>query len=259
MPSIQVFGVQVHYRLDGAADAPLLMLSNSLGTDVSMWEAQLPSLTQRFRVLRYDTRGHGGSAVTPGPYSIELLGRDALGLLDALRLERVRFCGLSMGGMIGMWLGIHAPERVDKLALCNTAALIGPADRWNTRIEAVRSRGMDSIATGVLGGWCTAEFVARAPEEMQRLRAVLVATPPAGYIACCEAVRDADQREAAAQIRIPTLVLSGTYDQATPPADARFLAKTIAGARYIELPAAHLSNIEAAEDFSAALRRFMSA
>lgn len=258
MLTIDAGTTQLRYTFEGPANAPVLVLSNSLGTDVSMWQAQLPAFNRPFRVLRYDTRGHGGSTPTAGPYTIEQLGGDVLGMLDALGLERVSFCGLSMGGMIGMWLAAHAPERVERLALCNTAARIGPAERWNARIDMVEQGGLEAIATAVLGGWFTPAFAARAPREMQRMRDMLVATLAAGYIACCAAVRDADLRATLPQIRAPTLVISGSHDVATPPADGRLLSEHIAEARYVELPAAHLSNIEAAEDFNAAVMTFMS-
>jgi 3-oxoadipate enol-lactonase len=209
-------------------------------------------------VLRYDSRGHGQSAVSPGPYTIEQLSRDALHLMDALGIERARFCGLSMGGMVGQWLGTHAPQRVDRLMLCNTSALIGPPEVWNARIDAVRSGGMAAIVDAVLARWFTAAFLARATDAVAQTRAMLLGTPADGYVASCAAVRDMDQRESAARIAVPTLVIAGTHDVATPPADGRFLAERIKGARYVELPAAHLSNLEAAPAFTGALTEFLA-
>jgi 3-oxoadipate enol-lactonase len=162
MAFADIDGGRLHYRVDGAADAPTLMLSNSLGTNLSMWEAQVPALSRHFRVLRYDSRGHGQSTVSPGPYSIAQLARDALVLLNALDLERAHFCGLSMGGMIAMWLAVHAPERIDRLVLCNTAPRIAPPELWNTRIETVRNGGMKAITDGVIGAGSLKLFIARA-------------------------------------------------------------------------------------------------
>ena len=258
MAFVDIDGGRLHYRVDGAADAPALVLSNSLGTSLSMWETQLPTLSRHFRVLRYDSRGHGQSTVTPGPYSIELLARDALVLLNALDLERVHFCGLSMGGMIGMWLAIHAPERINRLVLSNTAPRIAPPELWNTRIETVRNGGMKAITDGVIGRWFTQAFIARAPEAVEAVRQGLLSTPPEGYIGCCAAIRDMDQRGEVEQIQAPTLVISGTHDVATTPADGRFLVERIAGARYTELAAAHLSNIEAADQFTEAVLKFLN-
>ena len=248
----------IHYRFDGADDAPVVMLSNSLGTNLSMWDAQLPALTRRYRVLRYDSRGHGQSAVTPGPYTIEQLARDAIGLLDALGVAQVRFCGLSMGGMVGQWLGANAAPRLSRLVLCNTAARIGTPEIWNARIAAVDKGGMAAIVDAVLARWYSAPFIASAPNAIDATRQMLLTTPAAGYVASCAAVRDMDQRASAASIAVPTLVISGTHDAVTPAADGRFLAEHIAGARYVELAAAHLSNIEAEADFTSALTAFLA-
>jgi 3-oxoadipate enol-lactonase len=257
MPFVDLAGFRAHYRIDGPASAPVVMLSNSLGADLSMWDPQIAALTQRYRVLRYDTRGHGQSSAPPGPYTIEGHARDALGLLDALAMPRVRFCGLSMGGMTGQWLGIHAAERIDKLVLASTAAKIGTNETWNARIDAVRKGGIDSIADAVLARWFTPHFLASAPDVVAKVRAIMIAASPDGYIACCIGIRAADFREAVGRIRVPTLVVSGAHDVSTPPQDGRFLADRIEGARYVELPAAHVSNIEVASAFTGALMEFL--
>ncbi|MEO8509572.1 MAG: 3-oxoadipate enol-lactonase [Betaproteobacteria bacterium] len=259
MPIADLANTRLHYRLDGPATARVLMLSNSLGTDLGMWEPQMPALTRDFRVLRYDTRGHGLSAVAVGPYSIEDLGRDAVALLDHLALDRVDFCGLSLGGMTGMWLGIHAPQRVRRLVLANTAARIVPPDLWNARIERVNAGGMAAISDAVLARWFSAEFIAREPATLAAMKAMMERVPPEGYVACCAAVRDMDQRGEVAGIAAPTLVIVGKDDAATPPAEGEFLAAEIAGARIVRLPAAHLSNVELAPAFTAALSSFLSA
>ena len=258
MEFLQVKNVRLHYRFDGSEKLPVLVLSNSLGTDLSMWDVQMTALTRHFWVLRYDTRGHGASEVVPGPYTIEQLGRDVLGLLDGLGIERVSFAGVSLGGMTGMWLALHAANRLDRLALCNTAAFIGPRDIWDTRIAAVRQGGMAAIAEGVLARWFRKPFLEENPPEVQQVRQTLLATAPEGYMAACAAVRDMDQREAVRRIEVPTLVIAGSEDLATPPVDGKYLAEQIRNARYVELKGAHLSNIEAAEPFTRELVQFLT-
>jgi 3-oxoadipate enol-lactonase len=252
-------GVRLFHRWDGAAGAPVLLLSNSLGTALEMWDPQIPAFAERFRVLRYDMRGHGRSPVPPGPYSIAELGRDVLALLDANGVDRVRFCGLSMGGMTGMWLGCHAPERLEKLVLCNTSAQLGSPDQWNIRISIVQNEGMKGVAEGVIGRWFTPEFREREPQEVERVRRMLLETPPAGYAACCAAIRDQDQRDAICAVSVPTLVVAGARDPATPPEHSRIIASKIPGARIVELDAAHLSNIEARHEFTTSVLDFLAA
>ncbi len=238
--------------------APVLVFSNSLGADYSMWHGQAAEFQGKFQVLRYDTRGHGQSAVTPGPYSIEQLARDVLGLLDELRFERAHFCGLSMGGSTGMWLALNAPQRLNKLVLCNTAAKIGTAATWNPRIEAVRSGGMKAISSAVIERWFTPSLRAKDPAAVAATLKTIEQTNPEGYAACCAAIRDFDCRKLLGKIRVPTQVITGTHDPATPPADGRFLAEQIPGARYAELDSAHLSNIEANDRFNRELLAFLN-
>jgi len=257
MPMIESEGARIHYRFDGNEDGPVVIFSNSLGTNLSMWDAQLPALAARFRVLRYDTRGHGESSVTPGPYSIMQLGRDVVRLLDELEIERAHFCGLSMGGMTGMWLGVYAATRIERLVLCNTAAKIGTPEIWNARIEAVRQGGMAAIADAVIQRWFTPAFIARAPDAIERTRQVILSTPPEGYIANCSAIRDMDQRETISRISTSTLVITGARDPVATPSDARYIIERVAGAHYAELDAAHLSNIEAADRFTQVLLQFL--
>ena len=259
MPFVDANGLRIHYALTGDAAAPVVVLSNSLGTYFTMWDLQAPVLEKRFRLLRYDTRGHGRTGVTPGPYSIEQLGRDLLGLLDGLKLGRVHFCGLSMGGMIGQWLGIHAPERIHRLVLCSTSPKIGTLEIWNARIEAIRKAGMSAVATAVVERWFTPEFRARAPQPAVALLGLLQSTSPDGYIACCEAIRDADLREAVASIRAPVQVMMGARDPATPAADGRAMAQRIPGARYVELEGSHICNVETVERFNPELMGFLTA
>jgi 3-oxoadipate enol-lactonase len=255
MPFVEVGDLRTHYALTGDKDA-VLVFSDSLGTDFSMWNPQMSELQRRFRILRYDTRGHGQSSVTSANYTIEQLGRDVLGLLDSLGLDRVHFCGLSMGGMIGMWLGIHAPNRLHRLVLSNTAARIGTKDTWNARIATVRKDGMKSVAAAVIERWFTPEFRASSAEKVARAQHMLENSPPEGYAACCAAIRDMDQRESVAQIKAPTLVIYGASDPVTPASDAQFLTDRIRGSVVVELAAAHLSNVEQADAFTAAVSNF---
>lgn len=257
MPFAKLPDVQIYYEWAGGEDKPVLLFSNSLGTNLHMWASQVNEFKKHFRLLRYDKRGHGQSGVPPGPYSIEQLGWDVVRVLDALKLDRVYFCGLSIGGTTGMWLGANSPNRFQKMALCNTAPKFGAPSAWNTRIEAVRSGGMKAIAGGVLERWLTPEFRVSHPAEAQEVLKMLESANPHGYIGCCEAVRDADMRQSLGQIRVPCLVLSGTHDASATPADGHFLAQNIPGAQYAEIVAAHLSNIEARDDFNAHVLQFL--
>ena len=258
MPILKSGEARIHYALEGQSGTPVLVFSNSLGTNYSMWDPQFPEFRKKFRVLRYDTRGHGQSSLTPGPYSIEQLGKDVVALLDALDLGHVHFCGLSMGGMIGIWLGVNAPERLNKLVLCNTGAKIGTAATWNARIDAVQKNGMKSVASAVVERWFTPPFRQKAPATIANTLKMLEETNPDGYAACCAAVRDFDFRDQLSRIRTSALVISGAHDPATPPADGRFLSQQIPGARYVELNAAHLSNIEDQDRFTNELAAFLN-
>jgi 3-oxoadipate enol-lactonase len=257
VPFVETKDLRMYYELDGPADAPTLVLSNSLGTNLSLWDPQLPVFTQRFRVLRYDSRGHGQTSATQGEYLVELLGRDVLQLLDSLNLQRVNFCGLSVGGMTGMWLGVNAPQRLERLALSNTAPKIGKPDTWNERIRAVREGGTQAVAQQVIERWFTPEFRRNHPEEVAKTRRMIESTSTNGYVGSCAAVRDFDFWEKVSAIRAQTLVLTGTHDSAAPPSDAQKLAKQIPGARYTELPAAHISNVEAASRFTDEVSSFL--
>lgn len=250
-------GCRIHWRLDGPDGAPVLLLSNSLGTDLDMWAPQMPALVKGFRVLRYDSRGHGASDAPPGPYSIELLGQDVLGLIDALGFDKVRFAGLSKGGMVGQWLGANAPERFSHLVLCNTAAEMSPPAPWNARIALVKAQGMGAIVDGVVERWFTEAFRTAHPEAIAPIAAMLRATKVEGYTACCAAVRDMDQRALLSRISVPTLVIGGLHDPATPIAKSHELASGVAGAKLVELDAAHLSNVEQPGAFTAALLSFL--
>ena len=259
MPSVRIQDLEVNYMLTGVPGATVLVFSNSLGANLSMWDPQMPELEKRFYVLRCDTRGEGKTSVTPGSYTIEQLGGDVLHLMDHLGIERAHFCGLSMGGMIGMWLGLNAEKRLSKVVLCNTAAKIGEAEMWNARIENVRKGRMAAVSAAVCERWFTPAFRVHSPEIFAGAQRMIESMPPEGYVACCAAVRDFDARERVCQIRVPTLVITGSQDAATPAADGHSLAEQIPGARYIELNAAHVSNIEASEQFTSELIEFLTA
>jgi 3-oxoadipate enol-lactonase len=248
---------RLHYRLDGDPVRPCLVLSNSLGTGLGMWDAQASALSTDFCVLRYDTRGHGRSDRGRLPFGIGQLGDDVLGLLDHLGIASASFCGISMGGLTGQWLGIHAPRRIERLVLANTAARIGSFDTWSARAGQVRAAGMDAVADGAAARWFTPAFIERAPSTVARLVDALRAQDPRGYAACCDALARADLRDSVAVIAAPTLVVAGEHDPVTTVDDGRRLCERIARAQLVTVPASHISNIEAAEAFTHALRRFL--
>jgi 3-oxoadipate enol-lactonase len=223
-----------------------------------MWDGQAAHFAKKYRVVRYDQRGHGKSGAPAGPYSIERLGRDVLAILNALDIPRVNYCGLSMGGMTGMWLARMAPERFDKMIFANTAPKSQTPDSWNTRIGIINTKGMDAVGDGVMNIWFTKDFQAKSPDTIARMRKTLVATNPTGYIGCCSAIRDMDQRWVISDIRIPSLIIAGRGDNATPLKDSEFMASRIAGSELTVLDAGHISNIEQSAAFTAALEKFLA-
>jgi 3-oxoadipate enol-lactonase len=259
MPFANLPDVKLYYEFSGAEHLPVLVFSNGLGTNLHMWDGQVEAFSQCFRILRYDSRGHGQSGVTPGPYTIEQLSWDVVRFLDVLHIERACFCGLSMGGMIGMFLGVNAPKRFHKLALCNTSSKFGTADTWNTRIQTVQSGGMKAVAPIVLDRWFTPGFRSSHPKETQAVLTMLESANPDGYVASCAAVRDMDLRDVLENIHVPCLVLTGSHDPAGTPEEGHFLTDSIAGAVYVELPASHLSNIEARDEFNRQVLQFLAA
>lgn len=259
MAGLKVGEETFNVEVEGPEGAPYLVLSNSLGTNLQMWDGQMPALTQRFRVIRYDSRGHGKSVAEDGPYSIEQLGRDVIGILDALGVKQAHFMGLSMGGMVGMWLLTHASDRIGKAVLCNTGAFMGSPDIWNARIKAARNGQMESLVPQTIDRWFSKEFQERSPEAVRRIAAMVRSTPPLGYASACAAIRDMDQREAIRSIVNPVLVIVGQHDPATPPSMGGLIAHSIKGARLIDLDAAHLSNIEAEAAFTRAVVTFLTA
>lgn len=257
MPTIDADGCPIHVEASGPERAPVLMLSNSLGTNLHMWDDQVPTFTQHFRLIRYDRRGHGRSGAPEGPYSIERFGRDALAILKALNVKKANWCGLSMGGMVGMWLGANAPERFSKIVLSNTTHYYPDKSGWEDRIKTITERGLAGISDANLERWFTKEFRERAPRTMQRIRDMFVATPLKGYIACVEAIRDMDLREALPKIKAPTLVIAGSRDPATTVPMAEAICAGIPNAKLAVLDAAHLSNIEQPQQFTDAVLDFL--
>ncbi|WKU20301.1 3-oxoadipate enol-lactonase [Advenella alkanexedens] len=257
MSSIQINNETFNYELNGPENTPVLFLSNSLGTTHSMWAKQVDYFSKNFRVLSYDTRGHGESVKNKGPYTLEQLGNDVLQITQALGIEKFSFCGISMGGLIGQWLGIHAPEKLDKLVVCNTAAKIGQEAGWNDRAALVRSEGMNPVADGSAGRWFTEGFVQANPASVNALINGLRQTDAEGYASCCDALAKADLREKIALIKTPTLIVAGSHDPVTTVADADAMAEKIAGSKRVDLDASHLSNIEASEAFNRALEDFL--
>jgi 3-oxoadipate enol-lactonase len=247
-----------HYELVGPHDAPTLVLSHALGTNLTLWDQQVEALRGSFRILRFDTRGHGKSAAPRGPYTLSLLAADLVTLLDELGVSRVHFCGVSMGGLIGQYLAIHHPERVARLVLSNTAAKIGNAEKWDRRIRSVAEGGMSAVFAEVLDGWFSAPFRNLHPPIVTSLASALKATVPEGYIGCCQALRDADLSQHLQQVKAPTLVIAGTKDQATPIASAQFLQQEIRGSQLIALQCAHLACAEAAAEFTNHLNWFLT-
>lgn len=258
MPIETIAGDPFNIRFDGPTDAPVLMLSNSLGTNLSMWDPQISEWSKHFRILRYDSRGHGLSVATDLGFGIDQLGRDALAILDHLGIAKAHWCGLSKGGMVGQWLATHARDRMGRVVLANTAAQMGPPSLWDDRIATARGQGMDALVGGVLERWFSARFREAEPATVARVGTMLTTTPAIGYATCCAAIRDMDQREAIRSVTNPVLVIIGTVDPATPPAAGHLIAEAIPGARTVELDAAHLSNLEQPEAFTKAVLDFLS-
>jgi 3-oxoadipate enol-lactonase len=240
--------VAIHHEVSGPADAPAILLGESLGTTLAMWDGQAP-LAERLRTVRYDHRGHGRSPMPPGPYEIADLGRDVLALMDRLGLDRASHCGVSLGGMVGMWLAANAPERVERLILICTSAHMPPASAWAERAATVRrTGGTETIADAVVERWLTPGYAAERPDVRATLRDMLAGASPEGYAACCDAIRDMDLRPLLGRIEAPTLVISGAEDQAAPPEHQRLIADAIPGARHEVLsPAAHIAPVEQPE------------
>ncbi len=257
MPMIETNGTQIHVELSGRDDAPPLVLSNSLGTDLHMWDDQAGELTKHFRLIRFDRRGHGKSAVPKGPYNMEMLSRDVLGILDALKIKKTNWCGLSMGGMEGMWLGANAPDRFEKMALSNCTDYYADKTPWNDRIKVVRDKGLAAIVSGNMERWFTKGFRDAHPEVIKRFTDAFLSTKLDGYIACGEAVRDMDHRTLIPKIKPPVMFIAGRQDPATTLAIAESMHQRLPGSKLTALDAAHISNAEQPKAYTDALLGFL--
>ena len=240
--------VPLHYTVDGPPDGPTLVLGSSLGTTSALWEPQIPVLAKRLRVVRYDHRGHGQSPAPPGPYQLDQLGSDVLAMMDGLGVQRFHVGGISLGGMVAMWIAAKAPERIDRMTLLCTSAKLGPPEMWQTRARTVRAEGIGAIADTLLGRWVPAEFATRRPDIVENLRAMLMSTPVEGYAGCCAAIETMDLEPDLERVTAPTLVIAGLEDESTPPAHAQRIAAGIAGSRLTLIAgAAHLANVSRPE------------
>jgi 3-oxoadipate enol-lactonase/4-carboxymuconolactone decarboxylase len=241
---------RLHYRIDGPAEGAPVLLINSLGTTLELWSAQVAAWSRTYRVIRYDARGHGGSSVPPGEYTLDDLGRDAEAVLDAAGVDTAHVCGISIGGLTAMWLGVNRPLRLRALVIANTAARVGTPERWTERIAKVRTEGMKAIADLAMTNWFTPAFRQREPGIVERFHRMVAACSPEGYAGCCAALRDADLRGVIGGIRARALVVAGDQDPSTPLADAEFIREAIPGSTLLTLNAAHLTNVEAAGSFT---------
>jgi len=258
MPTIDVEGCPINVQVEGSDGAPVLMLGNSLGTDLHMWDDQAPEFARHFRLIRMDRRGHGKSGTSKGPYSFDLFGRDILAIMDALKIKTMNWCGLSMGGMDGQWLGANAGDRIEKLVLANTNFHYADKGPWADRIKTVHEKGLASFVDANMERWFTKGFIARDPQAIERMKKMFLASNPDGYAACVAAVRDIDFRASNLRITAPTLVIAGKHDPATPPERGReMVEKQIKGAKLFEIDAAHISNVEQPKAFTEAVLNFL--
>ena len=250
MPDVQIDGATLAYTIDGPPDRPALLCSNALGTAMPFWKRQVPAFTPHYRVIRYDQRGHGRSGAPAGEYTLAQLGRDAVAILDAAGVDRADVCGLSLGGLTAMWLAVHMRTRIRRIAIANTAARIGTIAHWQERIDLIKAQGLAPVADAGPTRWFTDPYRTAHPDAVRACQGMVLEASPAGYCGCVAAIRDADLRSIISQITAPTLVIVGQHDPVTTPADAALVGKAIPGARVLELPAAHFSNIEQADAFN---------
>ncbi len=259
MPMIDADGCPIYIEIEGKESGPVLMLSNSLGTNLHMWDDQADEWAKHFRLVRYDRRGHGKSGVPNGPYSMERLGKDVLAILDALKINKTNWCGLSMGGMVGQWLGANAPDRVEKLVLSNTNSYYADKAPWIDRIKFVQEKSLEELVDANMQRWFTEGFRQRAPQVIAHMKQMFVATKVPGYVGCCEAIRDMDFRDSNPRITAPTLVIVGAQDPATPPSAGEIIQKAIKGAKLVSLDAAHIANMEQPKQYTETVLDFLRA
>lgn len=259
MPFAIIDNTRLFYRLEGNRERPVLVLAHSLGLDHSLWDLQVTDLLAHFRILRFDTRGHGASDVPAGDYSIERLGRDVLGLADSLGIQKFAYCGISLGGFVGQWLAIHEPSRLTHLVLSNTSPCVGPPSNWDARKQTVLASGMTALGDMFLDRSFSPPTLAHPTPRVESLQRVFLGTNPQGYAGCCGAIRDMDHRTSLGKIKLSTLVIVGDNDIGTPwTGHGEILAREIAGAKVVRLPAAHLSNVERPRSFTSALFDFLA-
>ena len=257
MPKLISNNAEINHQTFGDASQPAIVFSNSLGTQLNMWQPQISFFEKKFYVICYDTRGHGASSAPQGPYSIEQLGTDVVHLLDHLNIEKASFCGISMGGLTGQWLAIHHPERFNHVIVCNTAAKIGQEQAWNDRAQLVREQGLKPIAETAASRWFTEPFIRSNTAIVESLSNDLGAGSPEGYASCCEALAKADVREQLKNITIPTLVVAGQKDPVTTVADAQYIINHVRSSSLFEINASHISNIEQPKAFNQAIFSFL--
>jgi 3-oxoadipate enol-lactonase len=258
MPMIETNGTQINVEVSGRDGAPALMLSNSLGTNLHMWDAQADELARHFRLIRYDRRGHGKSAVPKGPYTMETLGRDVLGILDVLKIKKTNWCGLSMGGMVGQWLGANAPARMEKMVLSNCTDYYADKTPWNDRIKTIRDKGLAVIVGPNMERWFTKPFRDSHAQAIETFTRDFLATSLDGYIACGEAVRDMDHRTFLPNIKPPVMIIAGRQDPATTLAMGESMRDRIPGAKLAVLEAAHISNVEQPKAYTETVLKFLN-
>ncbi len=249
----------IGYEVDGDPQAPALLLINSIGSTRDMWARQVAAFSSAYRVIRYDARGHGVSSVPRGPYTLAQLGADAVAILDHLNIPAAHVCGISLGGITAQWLGLNVANRVRSLVLANTAARIGTLESWTERISLVHQKGMSAVADLAMERWFTTSFRDRDPETVHAFRAMVQSCPADGYLGCCAALRDADLRDQISTLRAPTLLIASSADTATPPEGLDFIRERVEGTRLVTLESAHLSNVERADEFTAAVLEFLRA
>jgi len=257
MPTFTLNDIALHYQTFGNTDKPALIFSNSLGTNLSMWQQQLDYFKAHFFVICYDTRGHGSSSAPQGPYTLEQLGLDVIHLLDHLKIQTASFCGISMGGLTGQWLAIHYPERFNHVVVCNTAAKIGQEQAWLERASLVREQGLKPIAATAASRWFTEPFIQSQTAIVKRLSNDLAAGSSEGYASCCEALAKADLRDQLKEIKVPVLIIAGTADPVTTVEDAEFMLERIPNAQLAKINASHISNIEQPEIFKQIISDFI--
>lgn len=258
MADVRISGGRLACWIEGAVDRPTVLLSNALGTSAAFWDRQMPALLDRFRVIRYDVRGHGASSAPPGEYTIDDLGRDALAVLDQAGAARAHVCGLSLGGLTAIWLALHAADRVDRIVLANTAARIASAAFWQERIDLIKAQGVAPVAGSAPARWFTEAYARQHLDVIAFCRSMVLGCSAPGYAACAAALRDADLRQDLGRVRTPALVITGRHDPVTPPADGAAVAAGIPGARHVDLDAAHFANIERAAEFNSAITEFLT-